>query len=175
MHSSLGWRKLSHICQRWHYLIYEFTFHLDIHILCTNGTPLVDELDHLPPLPLVVQYVKGYRGAVSLTEQDRLGLYNALCVHNRVRGIEHYLPPSVLHEVLLLMDKHFPILESLHLSLMAESTTIQLLTLPKAFQAPNLRYFTLLSISPPIGFRFLTSTVSLVGLELRNIHASNPF
>ena len=52
----LRWCKLSHICRRWRHLIYASAFHLDMRILCTNGAPLVETLDHLPPLPLRVKY-----------------------------------------------------------------------------------------------------------------------
>jgi len=48
--SRLGWCKLSHVCQRWRHLIFESSFHLGIYIECTHGTPVVDTLDHLPPL-----------------------------------------------------------------------------------------------------------------------------
>ncbi|KAI9432404.1 hypothetical protein H4582DRAFT_1112423 [Lactarius indigo] len=45
----LGWRKLSHVCRRWRHLVYGSATHLDMHILCTNGTPPVNTLVHLPP------------------------------------------------------------------------------------------------------------------------------
>jgi hypothetical protein len=38
---------------------YTSAFHLGMHILCTNGTPIVDTLDHLPPLPLFHQITSG--------------------------------------------------------------------------------------------------------------------
>ena len=101
-----------------------------MHIKCTNGSPLMDKLDHLLPLPLAVQYMTECRGVNILTEQDRLGLYNALRLHDRVHHIDLELPPSIWLQVLPLMDKHFPILKCLRLSFMAESTSIQLLTLP---------------------------------------------
>ena len=135
----------------------------------------MDKLDHLPPLPLAVQYMTEYRGVNILMEQDRLGLYNALRLHDRVHRIDLELLPSIWLQVLPLMDKHFPILKCLRLSFTAESTSIQPLTLPQAFQAPNLRHLTLLDITPPRGFRFLTSTVSLVALKLRNIPISDYF
>jgi hypothetical protein len=150
----------------------ECAFHLDIHIECRNGTPIVDTMDHLPPLPLVLDYKT--TGQTFLAEEDELGIYHALRLHDLVRHIHLNLPPSILCKVLVLMDQHFPILEHLSLSFPAK-TSISTLTLPKAFLAPNLRYLALPSISPPKRLRFLTSTVSLVTLKLRNIETSGYF
>ncbi|KAN0133879.1 hypothetical protein V8E53_008311 [Lactarius tabidus] len=166
----LLWCKLSHVCQRWRHLIYGYASHLGMHIRCTNGTPVVDTLDHLPPLPLFVDYV--YTDA-TMTEKAELGIYHTLQLHDRVRHISLRLPPSILHKVLVLMDQHFPILDHLSLSLAAESSIT--LTLPQAFRAPNVRYIALPSIRPPGILRFLTSTVSVVTLELTNIKTSSYF
>ena len=138
-----------------------------MHIECTNGNPIVDTLDHLPPLPLLVnyRYIK--------TERDELGIYHALRLRNRLRHIHLYLPPSILHKCLMLMDGPFPRLE--HLSLSFADDKITTLTLPKAFLAPNLRHLSLPGIGPPKRLRLLTSTVSLVILVLRNIQTSSYF
>ena len=147
-----------------------------MHIKCTNGTPILDTLDHLPPLPLFLDYnIFGFRGRsfIMLTEQDELGIYHALQLHDRVRHIDLRLPTSVLHEVVLLMDKPFPMLEYLSLSFAAEACVT--LTLPKPFLAPNLRHLTMPSISPPRRLRFLASTVFLVALEISNIQSSSYF
>ena len=156
----LGWRKLLHVCQRWRHLIYECSSHLGMYITCTNGAPIVDTLDHLPPLPLIVKYTSTTRR----TEQDELGIYQALRLHGRIRLIGIDLPPSILHKALALMDENFPILEHLSLSYScsADSGDRLPLTLPKAFLAPNLRNLTLSGISLPRRLRLLTSTVSLV-------------
>jgi hypothetical protein len=140
-----------------------------MHIECRNGNPIVDKLDHLPPLPLFVNY----DADEGMTELDELGMYHALQLHERVRHIGLDLPPSILLKVLMLMDEQFPILEHLSLSL-ADKNDIPL-TLPKAFLAPNLRHLALPSISPPRRLRVLTCTVSLVRLELGNIQASGYF
>ena len=138
-----------------------------MHIQCTHGTPTVDTLDHLPPLPLLIGYWH------AMTEQDELAIYHALRLHDRVRYISLYLPPSILHKCLVLMDEQFPRLE--HLSLSFEADKFTPLTLPKTFLAPNLRYLSLSGIAPPKRLRFLTSTVSLVTLVLWNIQSSGYF
>jgi hypothetical protein len=146
-----------------------------MHIKCTNGTPIVDTLDHLPPLPLIVDYKTNddYSGAKKLRKQDESRIYHALQFHDRVRRVDLDLPPSILHKVLVLMDKHFPILEHLSLSSSAENGIH--LTLPKAFMAPNIRHLALPSIILPKRLRLLISTISLVTLKLGNIQSSNYF
>ena len=179
----LRWRKLSHVCQRWRYLVYACAFHLDIHIECTNGAPILDMLNHLPPLPLGVHYktTDKYSRPISLTEQDEWKLYHALRFHDRVRHIDLDLPPSITNKAVVLLDKHFPMLENLclsHSESFAAENSIPLpgpLTLPKAFLAPNLRHLTLPGISPLRRLQLLTSTVSLVTLEFSNIQTSSYF
>ena len=166
----LGWCKLSHVCQRWRHVIYESTFHLGMHIHCTYGTPAVDMLGHLPPLPLLVDYRDT---SVPIKEQDELGIHHALLLRDRVRYIDLDLPPSILHKCLVLMDAHFPILEKLSLSFTADRFAT--LALPKAFLAPNLRHLDIPSIGPSRRLRFLTSSVSLVRLGLQSIQASSYF
>ena len=165
--TQLGWRKLSHVCQSWRHLIYESTFHLGMRIRCTNDAAIVDTLDHLPPLPLLINY------CVTITEQDELGIYHALRLHDRVRRIDLRLPPSILHKCVVLMDGQFPNLEHLSLSFAGDKFTT--LTLPEAFLAPNLRNLSLPAISPPKRLQLLTSTVSLVTLALKNIQTSSYF
>ena len=145
-------------------------------IKCTNGTPIVDMLDHLPPLPLFVNYghTRPRFSTRVLTEKDELGIYHALRLPERVYHIDLEFPPSILHKVIVLLDGQFPILEHLSLTFSASSENSLPLTLPKAFLAPNLRHITLPSINPPRRLRFLTSTV-LVKLVLSDIQTSSYF
>jgi hypothetical protein len=165
----LGWCKLTHVCQRWRHLIYEFTSHLGMHIQCTHGTPIAEILDHFPPLPLLVDYTTRN----TMTERDELGAYHALRLHDRVREIYLHLPPSILHKCLVLMVGHFPILDRLDIVVDIFTTA----TLPSnAFLAPNLRHLVLFDVSrdglesQQLLTRLLTSTVSLVTLKLRVTH-----
>ena len=165
----IGWRKLSHVCQRWRHLILSSAFHLGLHIHCTNGTPLVHTLDHLPPLPLLITY----RVTIAtINWKDEMGLYCAMRMRDRVRTIDLDLPPSILHKFVMLMDEPFPILERLSLSYTVDGVTS--LVLPKTFLAPNLRHLKLISVCLPKGLPFL-STVSLITLALTNIQVSGYF
>ena len=147
-----------------------------MHIKCTNGTPTLDTLDHLPPLPLFIDYWYTMRGVSILTEKDELGIYHALRLHERIYHIDLILPPSILHKIFLQLDGHFPILEHLSLTFSAPTIDANLPPrLPKGFLAPNLHQLSLPGISPPRRLRVFTSTVSLVTLELRNIQTSSYF
>ncbi|KAI9457225.1 hypothetical protein BJY52DRAFT_1187433 [Lactarius psammicola] len=163
----LGWCKLSQVCRRWRHLIYSSASHLGMHIRCTNSTPIVGMLDHLPPLPLFVDYRVT---TATLSAKDKLGIHHALLLCDRVRGIDLHLPPSILHKFLMLMDKPFSMLGHLSLSSITKEDTS--LVLPRTFLAPNLRHLTLLGVGLPNRLRFLSS-VSLVTLALTNIRASS--
>ena len=169
------WCKLSHVCRRWRHLIHSSAFHLDMHILCTNGTPRVDTLGHLPPLPLFIDFkdegVQAIRRRTRVvSSEDELGIYHTLQLRDRVRHIDLHVSPSTLDKSLRVMDKPFPVLK--HLSLSFTGDEITSLTPLKTFLAPNLCHLDLLGIRLPKRLRLLTSTVSLVKLKLTNIQAS---
>ena len=108
-----------------------------------------------------------------MKEQDEPGIYHALQWHDRIRHIYLRLPPSILHDCLMLMGAHFTRLEDLSLSFATDKITT--LKLPKTFVAPNLRYLALTGIGLPKRLRALTYTVSLVTLVLRQIQTSSYF
>ncbi|KAH9172534.1 hypothetical protein EDB89DRAFT_888122 [Lactarius sanguifluus] len=161
------WCKLSHICRRWRHLVHYSAFHLGMYILCTNGCPTLGTLDHLPPLPLFVDY----QGTI--TQQDESAIRDALLLRDRVSHIDLHLPPSILHKFLMLMDEPFSVLK--HLSLSSSTDEDTRLVLPRTFLAPNLCHLALLGINLPKRLRFLFSTVSLVTLTFTNIRASGYF
>ncbi|KAH9037016.1 hypothetical protein EDB84DRAFT_1481771 [Lactarius hengduanensis] len=169
----LGWRKLSHVCRRWRSLLYGSAFHLDMHILCTNSSPLVDTLSHLPSLPLVIDY-HGETTTGTMGTIDELGMSQALQLRDRVRRVVLSIPSVSLHRLLVLMDGSYPILQHLCLSSTSQEVDAGLI-LPRTFMAPNLRYLNLLGISLPTKLPLLSSTVALVTLTLTNIQSSGYF
>ena len=147
-----------------------------MHIECTNGSPTVDTLDHIPPLPVFVNYGTtriNPSGKAMLQERDELGIYHALRLRDHLHQINLRLPSSIFPIILVLMDELFPLLERLSLSFL-EQNKIPLI-LPKAFLAPNLRHLGLSGIGLPKRLRLLTSAVSLVTLTLCNIQTSSYF
>jgi hypothetical protein len=163
--------KISHVCRRWRHVVHSSAFHLGMHILCTNGTPIVDTLNHLPSLPLFIDF-RDTAVTISL-HHDKLAIHHALLLRDRVRHIDLRFPPSILYKFLMLMDEPFSILE--HLSLSSTSKEDTILVLPKACLTPNLRHLTLLGINLPKRLRLLSSTVALVTLALTDIRASGYF
>ena len=166
----LGWCKLSHVCRRWRNLVCSSALYLSIRIRCTNGTPLVTTLDHLPPIPLLVEY---RYIAATRSRKDELGVHHALQLRDRIRSLVLHLPSSTLHKLLDPMEGPFLILD--HLSLSFTDDEITGLILPKTFMAPNLRHLTLVGVGLPKGLSLLSSTLSLVSLTLTNIRASGYF
>ena len=149
-----------------------------MHIKCANGSPMVDTLDHLPPLPLFIHYtefVHNRSNTIHETGQDELGIYHAIRLHDRIHHIDLELPSSILHNVFVLLNKQFPTLEHLSLTVSATSNNSLPLTLSKAFLAPSLRHLALDNISLPNRLWLLTSTASLVTLSLSNIETSSYF
>jgi hypothetical protein len=141
-----------------------------MYILCTNGTPIVGTLDHLPPLPLFINYRDT---TAPITPKDELAICHALLLRDRVRHLDLQLPPSILHTFLPLMNEPFSMLE--YLSLSYTNRGAPNLILPKAFLAPNLQHLNLVGIDIPKRLRLLTSTVSLVTLVLTNVRAPGYF
>ena len=56
--------------------MYSSAFHLGMHIVCKNGCPVVDSLDHLPPLPLLINY----QYSILTSVQDELGIYHRTAI-----------------------------------------------------------------------------------------------
>ena len=165
----LGWCKLAHVCRRWRHLIYGSASYLDVRLLCTNGSPGVDTLAHLPPLPLVIDY---QFETATIDAVEEWGISHALQLRDRVCHAVIRIPSSSLHKLLALVGEPFPSLGRLSLSHTADEDSG--LILPKTFIAPNLRHLTLSGISLPEDLALL-SAASLVTLTLANIRASGYF
>ena len=166
-----GWHKLSRVCRRWWHLIYVCKSHLEVHILCTNGTPVDMRQLYLPRIPLVIDHQDA---TATMSAKDELVISRAFQIRDRVRRIALIIPPASLHRLLLPMDDTFPILERLYLSSTANEADAGLI-LPTTFMAPNLRHITLLGIGLPTGLHLLSSTSHLVTLTLANIQFSGYF
>ena len=142
-----------------------------MHILCTNGTPTVDMLDHFPSLPLVIDYQDATQ---TMSAKDLWGISRALQHRTRVLRVVCSISAVVLKRLLLRMDGSFPILEHLCLSSTDKGEDAGLI-ITKTFMAPNIRHLTLLSIGLPTGLPLLSSTSSLVTLTLADIQPSGYF
>jgi len=166
----LAWCKLAHVCRRWRYLIYDSFVPLNMYLLLTNGSPTLDSLAHLPPLPLVIDY---RNMTTTQVRQDELGVLGGLRRRGRVRRIFLQIPPPHLGICLATMDDLYPILEDLSLSSTAEGETS--LVLPSTFSAPNLRYLALQGVGFPTEMPLFTHFTTLVTLVLTHIPSTYYF
>ena len=136
-------------------------------LLLTNGSPSIDALSHMPPLPLVIDYSDRTK---TITREDEDNIYFGLQQHGRVRQLTLQGPSSRLRMWLKPMNNLFPSLGDL--SLLSTTTEGMSLVLPETLQAPNLCRLSLHSIGLPKGLPLLSSTIALSKLTLAHIGAS---
>jgi len=162
----LTWRKLAHVCRKWRYLIYDSSSLLDMYLLLTNGSPPMDSLAYLPPMPLVIECRNNTTAWVLHDEEN---IFTGLQRHDRVRRITLQAPSPSLRPCLIALNDFFPQLEYLSI----ESTTKEEagLVLPGTFRAPNLRHLAFHDIGLPEQLSLSVSTTALVTLTLTHIPA----
>ena len=133
--------------------------YLNLCLVCTYGTPVVDMLAHSPPLPLAIDYSDEDRDIT--VEEDEIIL--ALKQRDRVHRIRLHMPVPELQRLIMVIEEDYPVLEYLIMvsSTVDESTA---LTLPETLQAPHLHHLLLFGFAIPIGSRLLTTTMGLVSL-----------
>ena len=139
-----------------------------MHILFTNGTPLVDMLSHLPPFPFVIDY----RGED--TDDDH-GIIHAIQHRDRVVRIVSQAPSLHLGRLIVPMGRTFPRVESLSLLSTTSLEKVTGLILPSTLLAPNLRHLSLRGVLLPKGLPLLASTFLLVTLSLTDIQSPGYF
>ena len=165
----LAWCKLTHVCRRWRYLIYDSSSVLDM-CLPFNGSFSTDLLAHLPPLPLIIHYLNKTTTRVQKYEEIILP---RLQQHGRLRSVALQAPSPGLCTLLETMNGHFPILENL--SLLSTTEEEANIVLPCTFRAPNLRHLALHGVGLASGLSLFTSTTALVTLTLTHIPAPYSF
>jgi hypothetical protein len=164
------WHKLTHVCQRWRYIILGSASHLHLSLVCTWGTPVADMLAHSPPLPLVVDYFE----VRDITANDEEEISLALEQHHRVRRVRLWMPILNIQKFIMAMDEEYPVLEYLIMR-DSEKKNSTALMLPETLQAPHLRHLLLSGFALPMGSRLLTTAVGLVTLALGVDHPSAYF
>ena len=166
------WYELAHVCQRWRNVILGSASYLSVSLVCTDGTPVADMLDHSPPLPLDIDYQ--FDGDNDVTEEDEEGMILALKQYDRVRRVRLGTPfvSSFAQKLITAMDDEYPILEYLIIVDPTEDESSTLI-FPETLQAPHLRHLVLFGSVFPIGL--LTSAVGLVTLLLGMYHPSTYF
>ena len=132
-------------------------------LLLTNGSPSIDTLSHIPPLPLFIDYSE------TITSKDEDNIHVGLQQHGRVRQVILQAPSSSLRIRLEQMNNLFPTLGDL--SLLSTTTETMSLALPETLQAPELRRLSLHGIGLPNGMPLLSSAIALSTLSLTHIQA----
>ncbi|KAH8976726.1 hypothetical protein EDB86DRAFT_1545752 [Lactarius hatsudake] len=162
------WFKLIHVCQTWRHLILASPTSLDLHLVCTYGTPVTTMLTHSPPLPLIIYYPGGLGDAAG-KEEDVLFL---LQHRERVRRIHIEAPATSLLGLLGSMDGEYPALQHLVIHSYTEKPSASSTTsveLPTKLQAPLLHHLTLFNVRSPVGSKLLLRAEGLVTFELLDI------
>jgi len=150
------WYKLVQVCRRWRYLILDSAHHLRLSLVVSRGTPVVEMLEHYPPLPLTIDYVNH---SYFITTEAKEGIIDALKHRDRVRHIRLDIPVLYLQQVIMALEGEFPILEFMWIGPTTELDTS--LILPKSLRAPYLRHLGLSNFALPIGSPLLTTSMSL--------------
>jgi hypothetical protein len=102
------WHRLAHVCQQWRTIIFASQKRLDLRLLCTPKTSIKQTSDIWPAFPIIVQHIyaqhDGWSNTIAtLRQRDRICEINLDFVN--------------LHNtVFKMMQKPFPLLESLSLS-----------------------------------------------------------
>jgi hypothetical protein len=163
------WCKLIHVCRTWRQLILASPTRLDLHLVCTYGTPITTMLAYSPPWPLIIYYPGRLGDAVG---NDKLNVLFALQHRERVRRVHLTVPTANLPTLLNAMDSEYPALQRLVIrsnpSQPGVTSDTGVALFAKLF-APLLRSLTLSNVRLPAGSELLLRAESLVTLDLIHI------
>ena len=164
------WPLLTHVCRRWRQVVLRSPLGLQLRLYCTYGTPVLKNLDCLPPVPLVI----AYGGSPMLnppTPEDEDNIITALKQSDRVNSISLTLTNSFLGK-LSMISEPFSELEEVVLVSQDKSQ----LTLPTTFRCgSHLRTLHVTRIAIPSLPRLLSSSTDLVDLQLDEIPLAGYF
>ena len=167
------WITLIHVCQRWRGVVFQSPRRLNLQLLCTHKKRARDTLDIWPSLPLVIRHVifddeppVVDNIIAALERNDRVCRIELNCLSSPQLG---YITDSEE------MQKPFPKLTDLHLSMLVDGSDGLGPTLPDSFlggTAPRLQSLILCGIPFPGLPKLLLSATQLVELDLFNIFPS---
>ncbi len=160
---SWKWHRLAHVCQTWRDIIFSSSRHLNLELLCTDGTPVRKNLGYLPVLPIVISF------PCCIEDSDEDNILAALEHPDRVRDVELYVPYSLFEKMATVMQRPFPALTRLWLQ---SNDDEPMLVLPDAFlggRAPCLQTIYLDGIPFPAAPTLLLSARNLIDINLCDI------
>ena len=163
------WQRLVHVCQRWRGLIFASPRRLDLHLRCSHGTPVRENLVSWPvTLPLVLDYYRFSRDGISPEDEDNI--VAALEHPGRVLHIRILVNSSLMKKVITALRESFPVLTHLDLtSCLTCHDSVQPVISRKILggsNIPHLQHLCLTGISiPQLPSPFLSAR-NLVSLQL---------
>jgi hypothetical protein len=165
------WYTLTHVCSRWRQIILASSHFLDLRLICTDRTPVIEILDAFPTFPIIISYLHNASPPYDIP-QDVGNIYIALGRHDQARWISLTHLTSLLLEIFVsVMQEPFPSLTFLELQSNDGNDEI-VQALPNTFlgmSAPCLQYLILQGIPFPSLPELLFSTNHLVSLHLADI------
>ena len=169
-HRMWEWQRLVHVCRRWRYIIFASPRRLDLHVFCTYGTSVRNNLSCWPAFPIIVDYYPywDFDNGKSITPDNDDNVIAALEHPDRVRYVEIAATNSLLGKVATVMQTPFPALTLLRLSSKDDDAPF----LPNTFlggSAPSLQEICLDGIPFLTLPALLLSARHLVILKLDNI------
>ena len=169
-HRVWEWQRLVHVCRRWRHIIFASPRRLDLHLFCTYGTSVRNNLSCWPAFPIIVDYYPYWDldSGQSLAPDNDDNVIAALEHPDRVCCVEIAAKSSLLGKVATVMQEPFPTLTLLRLS----SNDGDVPALPSEFlggSAPRLQEICLDGIPFLTLPTLLLSTSDLVVLNLDNI------
>lgn len=185
------WYKLAQVCRVWRDIILAHPTHLDLHLVCTYGTPVEAMLSHSPPYPLIIYYPEKLDIVNAISNEDKQGAIFALRQHERVRRVHIAARGASLRELVGAMDDEYPILQELVICSQAERSENHndtrnrnrnrnrsdnmTVALHAEFRAPLMHRLILSNVSIPTSSRLLSGAGSdLVRISLQDFPISAP-
>ena len=157
-----AWPTLVHVCRKWRFIVFGSPRRLDLRLYCRARTPVRENLDVWPPLPI-------YIWSLDHKNWGTDNIIAALEHNDRVCGIDvRGIPSPQVGKILVAMQQSFPMLTKLDLQF--EYATEP--TVPASFlggSAPRLQELFLKRIPFPGLPKILLSATQLVVLSLRKI------
>ena len=150
------WQRLVQVCRRWRQIIYASPRYLDLHLYCSKGTPVRENLNLWPAFPISMTY--GFSG-------DQDDVIFLLQQRDRIKSLGLGIHTGTQWKtVVAAMQEPFPMLTYLELS--GHVGVPALLSGFLGGSAPSLQQVVLYYFPFP---EFLFSARNLVSLKLRHI------
>jgi hypothetical protein len=171
---SWEWHRLVHVCRRWRHIIFDSPRSLNLQLFCTYGTPVKNNLNCWPSLPIVMQYQRSthpfyIKPNSEISDADNI--MAALQNSDRICKIQLNVTTPLLEKLTTLRQESFPVLEHLEL----ETDTDNVFILPnESFVGPfpNLHVLHVAKIAFPALQRVVQSARDLVDLHLESLPSS---